>query len=58
VKLDVTAAVLLEVAAFLLVFTSRARWTDQAAFYMFGASVLCWASVGGRALRRRLEARR
>lgn len=52
-RLDVTAAVLLETAAFLLVCTSRAAWTDMAALWMVTFSVLCWTCYGARRLNHR-----
>lgn len=56
-KLDVTAAVLFELAAVLLILTGRAGWTDPAVFWLSAASVLCWAVYGARTLNRRLRRR-
>ena len=56
-RLDVTAAVLLEVAATLLVLIGKAAWTDQAVFWMFIGSVLCWSVCGVRTASRWLRSR-
>lgn len=56
-KLDMTAAVLLETAALLLVLIGKAPWTDQAVTGMFTASVLCWFVCGVRVASRRLRGR-
>lgn len=58
VRLDVTAAVLLEVAATLLVLVGRTAWTDHVVFWLFTGSVLCWAVCGVRVASRRLRFRR
>lgn len=55
VRLDVTAAVLFETAAALLILTGRAAWTDPAVAWLSGASVLCWAVYGARTLNHRLR---
>lgn len=57
VKLDVTAALLFEAAALLLVLIGRASWTDSAVFWMSAASVLCWCVCGTRLTVRRLRRR-
>lgn len=49
-RFDVTAAVLFETAAALLIITGRAAWTDSAVVWLSAASVLCWAVYGLRKL--------
>lgn len=57
VRLDVTAALLFETAALLLVLIGRAAWTDLAVIWLSAASVLCWVIYGARTLNRRLRSR-
>lgn len=57
-RLDVTAALLFETAALLLILTSRAAWTDPVVVWLSAASVLCWAVYGARTLNRRLRSDR
>lgn len=54
-RFDVTAALLFEMAAALLIVTGRAAWTDQAVVWLSGASVMCWAVYGARKLNDRIR---